>query len=452
MTLDEALAFARAHQPAIRSALARFRARQQEARVPRAQWMPQVGATAQAFYGTVNTTTAQYLNVPEVDILRIGSTRVQTGQSLSPYGSTLVGASLTQEVFDFGRFAAQAAAADALVDAARADTDAVALDVEVGVEEAFAAVLAAQQVLVAARDAEKRATAHRDLADAGVKSGTRPPIELTRAGADLALATLRRLRAEAGLVAARAGLASTLAADELEVDAQPPATPEEARSPSLHDAIELARSRNPALVSALASIRAGHEARRAIGRELLPNLFASVGVNGRAGGAPASGVDPPTGAGWLPYVVNWHAGVVLQWNLFDATVLARRDTARAREEQLRADYDTARTATVLAVQRAWIDEQGALTAIPALVQAVAAAQANQQQADARFRGGLGTAVELADAEALLTAAEVELAVGRFTVDRARARLARAIGLPAAGTITESAGPPGSGAGGAGARP
>src|SRR4051812_25280655 len=52
MTLPEAPAWARAHQPAIRSARARLAVREREARVPRAQWMPQVGATAQILYGT----------------------------------------------------------------------------------------------------------------------------------------------------------------------------------------------------------------------------------------------------------------------------------------------------------------------------------------------------------------------------------------------------------------
>jgi outer membrane protein TolC len=64
--------------------------------------------------------------------------------------------------------------------------------------------------------------------------------------------------------------------------------------------------------------------------------------------------------------------------------------------------------------------------LPALQRAVDAATANQAQADARFSQGLGTAVELADAEALLTDTQIDLAVGQFQRARARARLARVI--------------------------
>ncbi|HZS42534.1 MAG TPA: TolC family protein, partial [Polyangia bacterium] len=72
--------------------------------------------------------------------------------------------------------------------------------------------------------------------------------------------------------------------------------------------------------------------------------------------------------------------------------------------------------------------------------AVDAARANQAQADARFRAGLGTIVELADSEALLTGAELELAIGRFTVARARAALGRVMGA----LKSPNAGPPGKG--------
>jgi outer membrane protein TolC len=57
---------------------------------------------------------------------------------------------------------------------------------------------------------------------------------------------------------------------------------------------------------------------------------------------------------------------------------------------------------------------------------VDAARANQAQAEARFKSGLGTSVELAEAEALLAEAEIRKALGEFDVARARAALGRAL--------------------------
>jgi len=74
----------------------------------------------------------------------------------------------------------------------------------------------------------------------------------------------------------------------------------------------------------------------------------------------------------------------------------------------------------------WVAVTLAQGALPALERSLAAAQANYAQADARFGAGLGTSVELADAEALRTHAEIQLALGRFEIARTRAQLARVI--------------------------
>jgi outer membrane protein TolC len=434
MTLEQALDHARAHQPQIRSALAELDARRAEARVPRAQWLPQVGGTAQIFVGTTNNSSAMYLPVPEVDIPRIGSTPGQTDSTAtwSPKPSTIGALTVDQQVYDFGRIAAQTAAADAYADVAHANADTRLLEIELGVEESYSAVLAAKAVLAATEEALKRAVTHRNYAQAGTKSGLRPPIDLTRAQAEVALLELRRIRAVSGLEAARAGLAATIGSDALEVDAQAMSL-DETPGPAFLEALRTAEQKNPFVAAALARIRAQHATTSAITHEMLPNLFASGGLSGRAGGALPSSGGTPTGAGWLPDVVNWHLGLILQWNIFDGTVLARRAASKAREEATLADLDAVKVNVALGTERAYLDLDAALRALPGLRQSVDAAKANWAQADARFRGGLGTIIELADAEALLTNTELELAVGQFSVARARAGLARQMGKPIATT-------------------
>jgi outer membrane protein TolC len=428
MTLPQALAYARERQPSIKSALAEYEARRAEARVPRAQWLPQIGSTVQYYVGTANNTTASYVNVPEMDIPRIGGSPSRTTGTAgwSPSASSIAGIGVGQEVYDFGRISAQISVADAFAAMAKANADAVALDVALGVEESFHSVLAAKAIIDATEDALKRARTHRDYAQAGVKSGLRPPIFLTRAQADVSALQVRLIQAQSGLEAARAGLAASMGSDQLQVDAVSTAADLSA-APAFAEALQTAARRNPEIVAAMAKLDAQHAAVRAVTRELLPNLVASASLTGRAGGADASGnPTPPSpfGDGWLPDVQNWDVGLILQWNLFDATVLARRSAAKAREEAARANLDLAKVNVSLATERAYIDLDAALKALPGLQTAVDAAKANQAQADARFKAGLGTIIELADAEALLTNTELELAVGQFTVARTRAVLGR----------------------------
>jgi outer membrane protein TolC len=428
LTLAEALAYARTHQPQVRAALARIAAEKARAEIPRGQRLPTVGVTAQVFGGSENNTTASYVAPWFMDIPRIGGTRgVATDtSSLTPYGSTLAGAGATLELFDFGRIAAQAAAADALVVVRKHDADAIRLDIDFTVEEAFFSVQAARAVLAAANGAFERSRVHRDLAQAGVRSGLRPPIELTRAEADLQRFDIGRIRARGGLATAQAVFASAIGAPEPALDAVD-TTLALSDVPALAEAIRLASSRQPRIQAAVAQLKAQEERTRAIGAELRPDLSLTGTVSGRAGGAPPTGGgDRPVLSGWVPSVPNYDAGLVLTWPLFDGTIDARRSASRADEQVRRDEIDVVRQDLVAEVERAYVGVEVAKTTLPGLQRAVLAAIANYAQADARFRAGLGTSVELADAEALRASTEIDAAIGAFELARARAAFGRAI--------------------------
>src|SRR3954469_8527778 len=111
MTLGEAMRYAAQHQPSLQSALARVAAAAAETRVARAQWLPAFGATAQAIEGTTNNSTASYFSVREVATPRIGGTPVSSTGAFSPHTSTFAAVGAGQEIFDFGRIAAQSAVA-----------------------------------------------------------------------------------------------------------------------------------------------------------------------------------------------------------------------------------------------------------------------------------------------------------------------------------------------------
>jgi outer membrane protein len=117
---------------------------------------------------------------------------------------------------------------------------------------------------------------------------------------------------------------------------------------------------------------------------------------------------------------------VLSWPLFDGTISARRDAAQAGEQVRRDEIDVAREQEVARVRQAYVGVGVARSTLVALENAVLASHANYAQADARFRAGIGNAVELADAEAVRTDAEIRRALGQFELAQARASFGRAI--------------------------
>jgi len=199
MTLDEARAFARVHQLRVVAAKQRLEAAQADADVPSAQWLPRVGAFAEIIGSTVNNSSTTLLNVATVDVPRIGATQIRDTPSWQPYPSTAAALGARQQLYDFGRIAAEGAAASMVAELEKVRAASAGIDVDFAVEQAYYAVLAADAIEDAAKNAYERASKYRDQAKANVTTGMRPPIELTRADADVA-------RYEAGMVRPRGSL------------------------------------------------------------------------------------------------------------------------------------------------------------------------------------------------------------------------------------------------------
>lgn len=433
LTLDAALAFARAHQPSLRLARSRIAAAEAQADVPRGQWLPRLGGVVELFAATANNSTSSYVSSYLVDIPRIGGTSAITSDkvgaaSLKPYASSFVGVGLDQEIFDFGRIAAQTAAFDAQTDAERFRAASDELDVDLAVREAFFAVSGAKSIVKAADAAFDRAKSQRDLTKAGLDNGLRTPVDLARSDADLAKYEVGRARARGSLDLARGLLATVIAYPAPVVDAADD-LPTGATSESLERALADAERRDPALAAARARVRAQEAATSAIGAEQRPNLYLSSSISVRGGGAPLANGDTSVGRGFLPVIPNWDAGVVLSVPMFDGVTDARRRASAAKEKVLRDEAELVRERGSDEVERAYFASQTAEATIPALERARDAALASYQATEARFQQGLGTSVELLDAQSLLTESEIQLVLGRFDLARQRARLRRAIAAP-----------------------
>jgi outer membrane protein TolC len=383
------------------------------------------GAAGEFFAGTTNNTTALSTSVPEVDLPRIGATRTVDRGSWTASPSTLAAVSLGQELFDFGRIAAQSAAADANVKTEFYRSDAERLAVDLVVKESFFGVQGAKAVLRAAKDAYERTLVHSQMADAGVRSGLYAPIERTRAQADLARFEVNRMRAEGGVMNAQVVLAAAVGTPERMLDADEEVAPVPPL-PSLDNAIAAGKTRDPLVLQGQARLTAQRALTRAIGAEIRPDLSLSGTFSGRAGGADPSSGAAATYGGWVPDVPNWDVGLVLRVPLYDGIIAARQRASSAQERALSSELDAIAQQELAAIQQAYVTTQVARAQLTSLQRAVEAARANYAQAEARFKSGLGTALELADAEYLRTDAEIQLAGGQFELSRARAVLGKLI--------------------------
>ncbi len=431
MTLDQAVQYALVHNPSLAASRAQVDQGRQARQAQTNRWLPRLGASAQFLGASDNNTSAVIVTSnPSVTIPRLGATTyspsltVANGASWRPYASSFLGIGVTQEIFDFGLTAAQIASADATLLAERHDLTRSLLDTRLAVTESFLAVQVAHQVLSAATSAVQRAGAQRDQAAALVNGQLRSRIFLDRAQAELSRLKIGELSARAGVAVAQGDLAAAIGFDSLRLDALGvPSVPEP--TPPVASVLDAALTNDPTLKSLAAQIEAQRQTANAIADLTHPALYLTSTVSLQSGGAPSGGQTPMLG-GALPETPNWDIGLLASWSFFDPVVLAQARSAHAQENVLRANLESARQKLIAAVQSIWETSLEAEQALPELQNAYRAASENYDQARVRFEQGLGTSVEIADAETLLTDSEVQVAEGRFGLARARAQLDRAM--------------------------
>jgi outer membrane protein len=125
---------------------------------------------------------------------------------------------------------------------------------------------------------------------------------------------------------------------------------------------------------------------------------------------------------------NWNAGVALNWPLVSGgqTVADTRE-AEARVESLRAERDDLRLRVSVEVEQARLDLIAVKAVLEAALEARASAESQLRLAEGRYTAGVGTILELGDAELTFTSAEAQRVQAEFELARARAVLLRALG-------------------------
>ncbi len=388
---------------------------------------PSFGVTLQAIEGTTNNTTASYVGVPDVDIPRIGGTSDASadGGSWSPSTSMLGAIGGTQEIFDFGRIAAQAAVADRRLRGRASAPNAERLRIDLLVKDAYYGVLGAHAVLRAAEDAFQRAEAPpRHGGRWSQERAARAHRADARRGGPHALRRRRKSAPAGSIESAQAVFAASSASTTL--SSTPAARRRAQPRPSLGRGVRKRRGR-AIRCSEGGRARAGPRtrSRARCRRRRAPTSSLTATFSGRAGTPSAvERLRCRIDYGPLPTIPNWDVGLVLRWPIYDPVVAAQARRRRQRAPRSRAPMSRS---LVAARER---DRSASLRGAPGSHRPRSSASSAPSTPLTRTtrrprrasRRASGTSLELADAEAVRTDVEIQLAVGRYEARRARAAL------------------------------
>jgi outer membrane protein TolC len=415
-TIDRAVADAVANHPELASA--RFDADAASARVDeaRAGYLPSVGVGVQVNRSTGNTAPGAFF--PQTGFLPVaGPVR---GKSIDE-GAWQTGVSLwaSYDVLNFARQSAIVGVASAAHVEATAETEVRKLDIAYRAADAFVRLLEAQETVRAAKANVDRAQSVATVVKPLVDQNLRPGADAARAEAELANAQTLLARTEQTREVRRAQLADAVGNAKLHADAAPGSllAGADAQMPSAR--VES----HPLVVLTSATVDRAASAERAVTVQYFPkvDLVASLWARG-------SGYYGSPGDGLVPDIANWAVGVVVSWSVFDIpAVRARSRAADASHSAALARRDAATLAVSSDVAGANAALEGAQRVARLTPKALDAARAAEQQATARFKTGLSSVVDVADAQRLLAQTEVDDVVARLEVRRAQLLLARASG-------------------------
>lgn len=408
ISLPEALDFALCRNPRTRQSWA-------AAKVAAAQAGVAQGATLPSVTGTVSAQGADSRNAANA-----GRRDQLTGTLTFNY-----------LLFDFGGRSAAIEQARQALFAADWTHNATMQTVVLDVSRAYYQLFAALDALDAARAGEQFAQQSLDAARARQKAGTATRADVLQAQTAFAQTTLARTQSEGATLVARGVLSNALglAADAfVRLTPPPPAEGRAIGETALAELLRLAAERRPELRAAEANVAA---ARSAVTVEesaakATVSLFANTSAS-----VVQPGADPRSAALGLTLNIPIFLGYQPTYRIQAAREqVERQDAIR---EQLRNDIS-------LEVWRAYQDVRTQEQAVTSAGDLVASASESYGVAFGRYRAGVGTVIDVLNAQTALIQASVQKIQARFNLNLAKIALARAIGALDAGLFADASSP------------
>ena len=414
LTLDRAIEIAMRQQPSLRLSKAQLEAALGRADLARVARNPTIVLDASAGTGSsVKTGTGT------------GTGGAGTGARLGPdffshEESTGLGASANWQIYDFGRTDASIRAADLNAEATAATINTTTLDIRTNVEIAYLTAVADRKLVLVAETTVRSEDSHLDQARRFVAAQAHDPIEVAQAQARDANARSALAQAQSNEAIALANLRSAIGWLDPEhsptVAANWP-TPPETEPSALAALVDTARKNRPEIVQLDKLMQAADASLDAARAERRPVLSASAQTQW----SPATG-------NWSPEP-SWSAGLSLTWSLFDGG----RSAADQRVANANLLSATAQRDALLVTLTSQLDAARAQIVankanVAASTEAVTAAQAQLKLSEARYTQGLGSQIELADAQTAVTTAQGNLVLAEFQLATAWAQLHRATAM------------------------
>lgn len=422
-TVPEAVDYALANYPAVRATLEQYNAAKASVGLAKTSELPRLDGVWQGDRGSRESVLGVLL--PQSPNILTGTQGSITPHANRPFWTSGAGVLLSWEPFDFGYRSAEIRSAFATENRAGAQIVLTRLGVASAVAEASLALLADEKRVDATlADVNRRQVFARSV-HALVDAHLRPGVDASQADAELAAARTRLILAQQESDLGGIALAQVLGLAGARVSIQPgPFLQIPPDMPSAQAPVD----KHPAAVVQQDRVEEEKARIRVLNHAYYPHFNTEALLSGRGSGEESSGATEPglNGLGFTAY--NWEAGLTVQMDLTSIFAIheqKRVEVANRRREE--AVYAQTLQTLTAQQQTAMAQLESSRRVAQNTPIELAASQQGELQATARFHAGLGTFVDVAEAQNLLAQAELDDSLARLAIWRALAELSAANG-------------------------
>jgi outer membrane protein len=410
LSLAVAEATALRHAPTLEQALGQVEAAEGRVEQARAGYLPQVTVN-----GNYQRTTGNFAPRPGVTPTQLNM-QAATGWSTQTYNYVTFGATASQLIFDFGATSSRWRSAAASRDAAAWNRRVIENQTLLAVRRAFFQGRAQRDLVAVAEEGVRNQERHLTQSQALVQAGIRPQIDLATVRTALANARVQLVGAQNNYAVAQAQLAQAMGSDvagayTLADDELPAISGEDGPAGSLTSRALEARPE-------LANLESQRQAQAQL-------VDAVRGNYGPAFGAIANATE--TGS-FDRIVPNWYVGLTLTWALFQGGYThGQVREAKGNLQGIGGQVAALRLQVQVDVEQGRLAIAAAKATITAAEEALLNAREQLRLAEGRYKQGLGSVIELDDAQVAHTTAAAQAVQARFNLASARAQLLAALG-------------------------
>jgi TolC family type I secretion outer membrane protein len=362
-----------------------------------------VGQAKSAYYPQVNLSADYTKYSPYTD---------PTNASQDLYQGT---ASLTQNIYDFGKTPSQVRIQRLNYDASREDRRNVYSQVVFNVKQAYYTLLQTEKNREVAIETVKLTQDQLDQARGFFDAGVKSKYDVTSAEVNLSNARLAQIRAENSVQIARVTLKNAIGSPD-QSDFSIVDTLAFHKYPvTFDDAVQRAYTNRPDLQSTLARKEAFKEAVSLARTGYYPTL---------TGNASVSRIDSE----YPPEKSGWSAGVTLNFPLFSG-FLTNYQVKEAKENLnvQNANEETLRQSILLDVQQAYLNLSALEDGVVVAELTVRQAQENYEIVNGRYNAGVGSPLDVTNALVVLSNAKTNYIAALANYKIAEAALLKAMG-------------------------